>query len=275
MADIGFQRYSEIQADNRSDLMILLLIAAGPLVFGLLQATYMSLIVTAIQFAILALAILSLAKGAAVKRRYDERAISRAPKIPGLLLGSFLVGVFAAVVAMGEMSTIKIPLILGLIAMGLSICAFGVDPLRKKGFDNPELMAQRKLYKTLLVTDAKMRKLIDRVAAFKEPDLQIRVEAMHGSVLRILRSSAQIPEGIYKIEQPLQKVMELTETEVDALERSWRHESHTAANRFTKRLQALNGAFENFVRATRVKHGDSEFDFDADMLIDRMMDQGA
>ncbi len=275
MADIGFQRYSEIQADNRSDLMILLLIAAGPLVFGLLQATYMSLIVTAIQFAILALAIFSLAKGAAVKRRYDERAISRAPKIPGLLLGSFLVGVFAAVVAMGEMSTIKIPLILGLIAMGLSICAFGVDPLRKKGFDNPELMAQRKLYKTLLVTDAKMRKLIDRVAVFKEPDLQIRVEAMHGSVLRILRSSAQIPEGIYKIEQPLQKVMELTETEVDALERSWRHESHTAANRFTKRLQALNGAFENFVRATRVKHGDSEFDFDADMLIDRMMDQGA
>ena len=274
MADIGFQRYSELQADNRSDLMILLLIAAGPLVFGLLQATYMSLIVTAIQFTILAFALFSLVKGAAAKRRYNERAISRAPKVPGLLLGSFLVGVFATVVAMGEMTTIKTPLILGLIAMCLSICAFGIDPLRKKGFDNPELMAQRKLYKTLLVTDARMRKLIDRVAAFKEPDLQIRIEAMQGSVLRILRSSAQIPKGIYKIEQPLEKVMELLETEVLSLERSWRNDSHTAAKRFTKRLQALNGAFENHVRAARVKHGDTEFDFDADMLIDRMVDQG-
>ncbi len=274
MADIGFHRHTSKSTNDRYDLIILLVMAAGPLMFGLLQATLMSLVITLIQFAILGLAVLCLVKGAAAKARYQERRAARAPRIPGLILGSLLVGLFVAVVAMGEMTDIKMPVMLGGLAAILSLFAFGIDPLRSKGLDDPQLMAERAARHLLVSTDDRLRDLSDRVSAFNEPDLSVKIEALHGAILRVLRAFGQSGQDITKIQQPLEKILTLIGAEVDALESGWSADSHSTAKRFTKRMQALGDAFENHVRKLRMKSDEGAIDFDADLLIDRMKGHG-
>ena len=80
---------------------------------------------------------------------------------------------------------------MGVLATALSLAAFGMDPLKDKGINDPEVLARQESDGMIAGVDQQLKLLSDRVAALGDADLRLRTDAAREMVTRLLRALVQ------------------------------------------------------------------------------------
>ncbi len=257
------------------ELLPLLMLSALPLLLWLFDGSYLTLAAALLHFALLVIAALLIAQGHAAHLAYDAAEATPRPALPRKLIGSVLLGLMVFLLAASRFTELLPTVFLGLAATGFSIAAFGPDPLRHKGIDDPAYIAAQASTALLTRTDAALRDTVDRVAALGDAALLRRTEAMHGATMRLLRAFNSDPTRMLALEKPLARFVSLTEAEVARLEADWRAMPERAATAYATRLEALTTAFETGARQRRRRETPDEYALDADLLLERMRSEGA
>ncbi|WP_156943782.1 hypothetical protein [Roseivivax isoporae] len=253
-----------------ADALPLLLLSACPLLFWLLDGSLLMMLGAVFHFALLVGGALLIGAGHRRAQGYDAAEAAARPRVPRKLLGSALLGLLVFLLAAAQFTVWLPPVALGLAGFGFAVAAFGADPLRDKGLDDPTYLGRKAAEALLTETDGALRDIVDRVAGLGDPNLALRTEAMHGAILRLLRAFSADPGQLLDLERPLDKFLRLASAEVGRLEHGWRHDRATAAQSYATRLAALTAAFETGARQRRQRATPDTYALDADLLLQRM-----
>ncbi|MBS0125587.1 hypothetical protein [Thetidibacter halocola] len=253
-----------------------LFLAAFPLVLWLFQGSAVALLSALVEFMLLALALRLIAQGQAVTRAYDAARVAYRPKLPRKLMGSTLIGLVVLILAGHQFPTLLWPLACGLMAFLLSVLAFGIDPMKDKGLDDPAEL-QRLQHKALITeVETTLAEVVSRVAGLNDADLTRRSRAATETVLRLMRASAQEPAQLDQLRKPLTTVTRILGEEVMRLESDWEGAQQPfARRRYVAKLSLLVEKFQDLAFRGGVRVGRDAFDMEADLLLERMRGDSA
>ncbi|WGW05337.1 hypothetical protein [Tropicibacter oceani] len=253
-----------------------LLLAAFPLVLWLFQDSAVSIVIAVIEMALLATALRLIATGQKEQRDYDAAAVAIKPRLPRKTLGSLLIGVMVLILAGMHFDSLLLPLLLGLIAFGLGVMAFGLDPMQDKGLDDPDVLARLEAADYVDLVEEILIELSERVAVLGDTELTLRTDAARNMATRITRALSSDLRVLARLRKPISKFIEIFGNEVDRLEASRNALDFAfARRRYLAKIQVLAESFEDRARRGGVKSGRDVFDMEADMLLGRMPRESA
>lgn len=255
------------QLDTGLNFMFL---SAFPLLLWVFQDSFAGIATAIALMWVLSLALRLISVGQQLHFDYDQAEIARAPRIPRKVIGSMLIGFVVLVLAGHKYDNIILPMLAGVVAVSLSLAAFGADPRKDKGSRRAQERALRDAVETGLAA------LADRVAALDDAALTLRTEAARNLILRPMRQSAGQPDKLARLERPLRKMVSLLDAEVARLEAAWFGQGREfARRRFLAKLEVMTESYEAFARHSGIRGARDAFERQADMLIDRMPRESA
>ncbi|SMX39024.1 hypothetical protein [Maliponia aquimaris] len=255
------------QLDTGLNFMFL---SAFPLLLWVFQDSFAGIATAVALLWVLSLALRLVSVGQQIHFDYDQAEIARAPRLPRKLVGSVLIALVVVVLAGHKYDSLWLPAVAGVVALGLSLAAFGLDPRHDKGTDRAQ---ERAFMETI---ESALFGLADRVAALDDAVLTLRAEAARTLILRPLRQSAGNPERLARLDRPLRKIVTLLDSEVTRLELAWNGQGHDfARRRFLAKLEVLTESYEAFARHSGIRGARDAFERQADLLLDRMPRESA
>lgn len=259
------------QAEYDSGLNILFL-AAFPLFAWLFQGSFAGIATAFVQLWILSVALRLIASGQVIHRTYDATPGARAPRLPRKLLGSVMLGVMVMILAGHHFNSLLLPMLTGMLAVALSIAAFGLDPMRNKpGVADTSFDAAHAAEMTLERVDHQLAQIADRIAMLEDAELTRRTEAARMLVMRLLRSFVRDPHSLLRLQRPVDKFIGLLDAEANRLCSGDASESSTfVRRRYIAKLEVMTESFETSARRTRVRGDKDAFEMEADLLLNRM-----
>lgn len=213
-----------------------------------------------------------LARGAAVAARYEAARVARRPRLPRKILGAICMALAALILAAQHSAQPLVPLTAATLALALALGAFGVDPLRHKGLNDPNEL--RRIADAALLTefDTTLHEAMARVTALGDLDLAHRTHGACTMALQIVRATQSDPRGLEPLRGPLTTYATILGAAVLRLEEDWQGATHRfARRRFLAKLEVLNQAFEGRVRSGRLMQDADLVGLDADILHDRIV----
>ncbi len=266
--------------DSEDNGLNVLFLAAFPLVLYLFQGSSVSVFTAVLELLLLAFALILIAQGRKYQAEYEAAKTAMRPGFPRKVCGSILIGLMVLILAGHHFVSLHLPLLMGVIATTLSISAFGIDPMRDKEGPEPGTAPAETTPATDGFVDeaeARLQEIADRVAMLQDPELTRRTAAARDMVLRLVRAMDRKGKGARRVlQKPVTKFAEILSLEVDRLEADWSGEKACfARRRFVAKLQVLAESFETHARKRSTRGGRDAFDFEADLLLDRMQTESA
>ena len=258
-----------------ADNLPLLMLAALPMLLWIFEGSLLALFGALFHLSLLAGAVMLIAQGHEAHEAYEAAKAARRPALPKKLIGSAMIGVLVFLLAATRFTDVLPPILLGIAAMLLGVAAFGADPLRDKGLDDPDYLAERRADALMTRADAALRDVVTRVSALGDPQLQTRTEAIHGASMRLLRALGSDPRRLLELEKPLMRFLALMENEAARLENGWRDSPERSGRFYVTRLEALSVAFESGARQRRSRETPDVYALDTDLLVERMQREAA
>lgn len=248
-----------------------LFLAAMPLALWLFTGSPVTILFATVLFGLLGLALRLISTGQSVARAYDAARIAARPRLPRKLTGSALIGLVVFLLAGNQVHSLAVPMICGLVAFGLSVAAFGIDPVQDKGHDDPNEQARLNRQTLLTEVEATLTKTKSRVHAFGDTQLSQRTTVSVDLVLSLARASAQDAAQFDKLTRTITKFGDILTSEVQRLDDSKDSETYAfARRRFLAKLKVLTESFEEIAWKKGIHAGRDPFDMEADLLLDRM-----
>ncbi|MBY6113594.1 DUF4079 domain-containing protein [Mameliella alba] len=260
-------------SDSRAQLDLglnFLFLAAFPLLLWVFQESFAGIATAIALMWVFSLALRLIASGQQVHHDYARAEVAQAPRIPRKVIGSLMIGFVVMVLAGHKYDNLWMPALAGLIAVGLAIAAFGLDPMRNKGSERARQVA------ALNSAETAMAALADRIAALEDPALSLKIEAARRLVLRPMRQTTDDARTSARLYRPVRKVIAILDEEVRRLETAWTGQGKAfARRRFLAKLEVMTESFEAFAVHNGVRGARDAFERQADMLIDRMPRESA
>ncbi|WP_136439866.1 hypothetical protein [Pacificoceanicola onchidii] len=254
----------------------ILFLAAFPLVLWLFRDTSGAVLVAVVEVALFAFALRLISAGHRIQREYEEAEVAYRPRLPRKVVGSLLIGVMVAVLAGMHFSNAIPPLLLGALAFGLGLSAFGIDPMQDKGLDNPEVLARLEAADYVELVNDTLIELSERVAVLGDAEMTLKTDATRNMASRVVKALSGSREDLRRLRKPVDKFVEILSTEIGRLEVDLGGETAAfARRRYLAKLKVLADSFEERARRSGVKAGRDAFDMEADMLIGRMPQENA
>ncbi len=273
MTDISDPRATSTQLDSALNVLF---ISAFPLILWLIQGSAVSVLSAIVQIVLFAIALRLISRGQKLQAEYDAAPVAYRPRLPRKILGSALIGTVVMILASHHFAGLVMPLLLGLLATGLGVAAFGPDPLRDKGtaVDAPTEMSRT----AALVHDFEeaLHCLADDIGRLGDADLARQTQAGCDVALTALHGVAEDERQLLRLSKPLTKFIDLLDSEVERLEQDWEGEDYLfARRRYVAKLDVLVQSFSERVRKCSKRNGKDEFDVEADILMGRMHQETA
>ena len=247
-----------------------LFLAAFPLLLWVFQDSFAGIATAIALLWVYSLALRLIAAGQQIHHDYDHAEIARAPRVPRKVIGSILIGLVVLILAGHKFDNLWIPALTGVLAAGLALSAFGLDPMRDKGSGRARREA------ALDSVEAALASLADRVAALDDATLTLKIETARRLVLTPMRQFAGDPRTADRLDRPARRVVEIMEQEIDRLEAAWNAQGHVfARRRFLAKLDIMTDSFESFAMQNGIRSARDAFERQADQLIDRMPRESA
>lgn len=251
-------------------------LAAFPLVLWLFQGSVHGIATAVLQMGLFSIALRMISRGQEIQRSYNLAQVASPPKVPRKLLGSILIGVVVLILAGHHFVSLTLPIALGLAATALSIAAFGRDPRTAKGLDDPALLNQLAAQHAWDRAEDSLCQIADRISRLEDADLTRQAEAARSLVMRLMRTFGTQPNEVRRISKLVGKFTEIMRSEVDRLEAEWSGDNYLfARKRYRLKIETLRHSFESHARIGSEKSGRDAFDFEADLLLDRMPRESA
>lgn len=269
-------RQTKPPADSQLPALGLLFLAGCPLVLWVFHGSVVGILAAVLLLTLFGMALHEIRQGQRVHMAYDAAEVAYRPRFPRKIFGCVLIGLLAMILAASQFASLWPPLGFGMLATLLGVAAFGPDPMRDKGTDNPEVVLRLRATEMMAATETALSRIIDQVADLQDADLTRRTDAMRVAVMRLLRALSSDPAELRALRKPLMKFLQMVLFEVDRLVESWPTEDQCVARkRYVAKLGALSKAFEARARKQRSSATHDAFELETDLLLDRMAHETA
>ncbi len=126
-------------------------------------------------------------------KRYDGKAVAKAARFKGRIIGSAGLGLATGLTAAMRGADYGQIAMLALIASALSLIAFGIDPLKHKGLDTLEDRLDHKASQLRRSAEARVDKIRANVAPLGDAELMPHLSKLQSSVQRMLQAVEDDP----------------------------------------------------------------------------------
>lgn len=135
-------------------------------------------------------------QGILAEDAYDERTLARRPAIPRKIFGAGLMGLGTGLLVFGGHWVLAPAVLIGLIATGLHLAAFGLDPLRDKGLDGLDRPQGDRIARKIDDAEQLLAQLTQAIDRLAEPALQDRVIRFEDTVRALFRHVEADPRDL-------------------------------------------------------------------------------
>jgi len=195
-ADIREEPVAQNVIDKSTSGTWLLFIPAVILVFTSINNGPVTLLTALIGAALLTFAAWFTREGLKAQAAYNARKVARRPAIPRKMLASCAMGVGVALAAYTGNSGLIGSALYGVIALGLHVVAFGIDPLKDKRMEGIDTFQQDRVARVVDQADASLAAMKDHIARLGDRDLTNRVAAFEATALKMARTVEEDPRDL-------------------------------------------------------------------------------
>ncbi len=265
-----------VRAEGAQHGLSLLFLAACPLFLWYLSGSVQSMFEASMLLALLAFALWLVAEGCRHQAAYDVAEVALRPRLPRKLMGATLIGLLAMILAGAHFAQILHAAACGAMATGLCLVAFGIDPLRNKGTDDPACILRQRALALTDTVETRLNDMVLRIDGLEDAELSRRTHAVRCAVTRMARALARNPEALRPLSRPLLRFLDLALKEADRLQDCWGTDDRAfARRRYIAKLAVMTEMFETRVRRHSKQAGRDGYELEADLLLDRMVRETA
>ena len=106
------------------------------------------------------------------------RRVARRPAIPRKLFGAVITGLGVMLAAMSGLGNVLPALVYGIVAAGLHVAAFGMDPMRDKGMEGIDAIQSERVARTVEEAERALGEMADAVRRARDRDAEAAVAAL-------------------------------------------------------------------------------------------------
>ena len=175
----------------------LLWLAPLPLLWTAFRQDALGMAVDLGAAAVLAFAVFLLGEGMKAQAAYDERAVARRPALPRKVLAAVLTGLGVTLAAYAPPDgAIAEPLLYGVIAVALHVVAFGIDPLRNKGFAEGDSFQKERVARAVDAAETTLGAMLTAIKRAEDRSLERRVESFAATARAMFRRVEEDPRDL-------------------------------------------------------------------------------
>ena len=264
------------EAANFDSALNVMFLAAFPLLLWVFQGSFAGIATALLEIWLFSIALRLISRGQAAQRAYDAADVAQRPAVPRKLMGSLLIGLMVLILAGHQFGSLAMPLLSGAAATALSIAAFGLDPLKDKGLDDPNVVARMEQDATLEDIETRLGIAADQVAALEDAELIRRTEVAREMMHRLMAETQRDPSTFARIRKPIETFVAMLSDEVHRLLVSSDGEEYDfARRRYVAKLQVMSESFAKHARQKGFQVGRDAFEREADNLLTRMPRESA
>ena len=159
----------------------------------------LSLSAALIGAAVLTLAAWLLRGGLQAEAEYNARKVARRPALPRKIIASGLTGIgaaFAVVAHLNSMADILAPILYGLIASGLHMAAFGLDPLKSKGMEGIDTFQQDRVARVVDEAEKHLAAMNDAMKRAGDRTAAARLAQFQTTARKLIRTVEEDPRDL-------------------------------------------------------------------------------
>lgn len=224
--------------------------------------------------AMLTLAAWLLREGLRAEAAFAARAIARRPALPRKMLATALTGVGVGLAALTGGTDIIGSVLYGIVAAGLHVAAFGIDPLADKRMEGIDTFQQDRVARVVDEAETYLTAIRDHVTALGDRKLDLRVASFQALARKMIRSVEEDPRDLTQARKYLGVyLMGARDATVKFADHYRRQKDESARADY----EALLGDLEtNFAASTQkmLEGGRADMDIEIKVLRDRLQREG-
>lgn len=248
-----------------------MVLATCPLILWLLDGTVAGFASAILIISLFGVGLLFLSIGQKAHIAYDSCEIAARPRIPFKLIGSTIVALVVGLLATTKIDLPAIPLVIGISIFILCLIAFGLDPMRDKGMDNPAMklrIINTQLYQNF---DDRCEDLLLSLARLEDDDLFERTRIAVNTIMGLLGTIDVATPALQRIAPSVNKLLDKMQLEVATLIAAPEGKVTPFQRRkFLIKIQTLVDTFETRARQRGIGQGRDNFELQTDLLFNRM-----
>lgn len=137
-----------------------------------------------------------LREGLRAEAAYNARQVARRPAIPRKMMASALTGIGVALAAYTGDNGLIGSALYGIIAGGLHVAAFGIDPLKNKRMEGIDTFQQDRVARVVDKAEAHLATMKEQIETLKDRALDLRIDGFQSAARRMIRTVEQDPRDL-------------------------------------------------------------------------------
>ena len=175
-----------------------LFIPAIPLVATSFNDGAIALTMALVGAGALTLAAWLLRAGLQAEAEYNARKVARRPALPRKMVASALTGLGAALAVLAHQDSFGLvsPILFGLIAGGLHVAAFGIDPLKSKGMEGIDTFQQDRVARVVDEAEKHLDAMTDAMKRAGDRTASMRLSQFQATARKLIRTVEEDPRDL-------------------------------------------------------------------------------
>lgn len=134
--------------------------------------------------------------GVRAEDAFNERVVARRPAIPRKMFGSVLTGLGVALIVFGGQWNPVTAVLIGLLAGGLHLFSFGLDPLRDKGLEGMDRYQTDRIARKIEEAERVLDEMTNAIKRARDRELEARVMRFEETVRQMFRQVEADPRDL-------------------------------------------------------------------------------
>lgn len=136
--------------------------------------------------------------GLRAEAAFDARKVARRPALPRKIFAAVFGGIGTTLAVLSDFSTFATlsPWLYGIIAAGLYIAAFGIDPLRNKGMDGIDTFQQDRVARVVDEAEKHLTTMRETIARANDRQTATRLEDFSDTARELIRTVEEDPRDL-------------------------------------------------------------------------------
>ena len=135
-------------------------------------------------------------EGLRAEAAFAARRVARRPALPRKMVGSVILGIGTAIAAFKTDPGLIAPVLLGVVTSGLSLAAFGLDPLRDKGMEGVDTFQQDRVARVVDEAESYLGEMSDAIRRAGDRAAEARLAAFQGTVRDLITTVEEDPRDL-------------------------------------------------------------------------------
>lgn len=135
-------------------------------------------------------------EGLRAEAAFAARRVARRPALPRKMVGSVILGIGTAIAAFKTDPGLIAPVLLGGVTSGLSLAAFGLDPLRDKGMEGVDTFQQDRVARVVDEAESYLGEMSDAIRRAGDRAAETRLAAFQGTVRDLISTVEEDPRDL-------------------------------------------------------------------------------